>query len=334
MRKFIWWLAAASICIGLSGLRDRASAQAVEALAPAAQAPGTVIITLGTRGGPLPTKDRAQSSNLLVVNGTPYLIDAGDGVTRRIVQAGYDFRKVGKIFITHPHSDHTNGLATLLASEWEYQRRDPIDVYGGGVEALVKGAIDYLTPNAEIRWAEGKRTPMSDIFHGHDVAPGVVFQDANIKVTAAENTHFNFPPGSPPYGKYRSYSYRFETPTRVVVFTGDTGPSDALTDLARGADVLVTEIGLPDDVIGMFKRTGFWQTKTAAEQEAFVRHMEEEHVTPEVVGKMAAKAGVKMVVLTHLSPTVDPEDSYQRYLDAAKTFFPGRIVLAKDLMQF
>jgi ribonuclease BN (tRNA processing enzyme) len=74
------------------------------------------LITLGTRGGPLPAKDRAQSSNLLVVNGTLYLIDVGDGVTRRIVQSGHDFRKVGKIFITHPHSDHTAGLATLLVS--------------------------------------------------------------------------------------------------------------------------------------------------------------------------------------------------------------------------
>src|SRR6202521_5431056 len=93
------------------------------------RAKGTVLITLGTAGGPLPRRERAQSANLLVVNGTPYLIDAGDGVTRRIVQAGYDFKKIDRIFITHPHSDHTNGLATLLASEWEYQRRDPIDVY-------------------------------------------------------------------------------------------------------------------------------------------------------------------------------------------------------------
>ena len=70
---------------------------------------GTKLITLGTAGGPQPRKDRAQASNLLVVNGTLYLIDAGDSVTRRIVQAGYDFRKIGKIFITHPHSDHTAG---------------------------------------------------------------------------------------------------------------------------------------------------------------------------------------------------------------------------------
>jgi ribonuclease BN (tRNA processing enzyme) len=295
---------------------------------------GTRLITLGTRGGPFPTKDRAQSSNLLAVNGVLYVIDAGDGLTRRIVQAGYDFRQVGKVFITHNHSDHTAGLATLLVSEWEYQRREPVDIYGGGVEALVKGAIAYLTPNAEIRWVEGKKTPMTDIFHGHDVASGLVYQDANVKVTATENTHFHFPVGSPPYGKYHSYSYRFETPGKTIVFTGDTGPSSAVTELANGADVLVTEVTTPDDVVEVFKRSGVWQVKTGEEQQGFIRHMHEEHVTPEDVGKLAAMAGVKTVVMTHLGPTVTPNDDYQRYIDEAKKYFSGQIVLAKDLMQF
>src|ERR1700693_4485163 len=129
--KIVSLLVAGSFCLTLT---HGAAAQA----GPEPQSSGTKLITLGTRGGPLPTKDRAQSSNLLVVNGTLYLIDAGDGVTRRIVQAGYDFRQVGKVFITHPHSDHTAGLATLLVSAWEYQRRDPIDIYGGGVERLVR----------------------------------------------------------------------------------------------------------------------------------------------------------------------------------------------------
>jgi ribonuclease BN (tRNA processing enzyme) len=118
------------------------------------------------------------------------------------------------------------------------------------------------------------------------------------------------------------------------VFSGDTGPSEALTELARGADVLVTEVGSPDDVVALFKRNGLWQAKTAAEQEGFIRHMQEEHLTPEDVGKMAAKAGVKSVVLTHLGPTVDPEDDYRRYADGAKKFFSGPIALAKDLMRF
>jgi ribonuclease BN (tRNA processing enzyme) len=325
------WLLLAAVCIGLAIPLDRSVAQTGADKPPAT---GTQIITLGTRGGPLPTKDRAQSSNLLVVNGTLYLIDAGDGATRRIVQAGYSFLKVGKVFITHPHSDHTAGLATLLVSAWEYQRREPIDIYGGGVEALVNGAIAYLTPNAEIRWAEGKKMPMADLFHGHDVLPGLGYQDSNVKVIAVENTHFHFQQGSLPDGKYKSYSYRFDTPGRVVVFSGDTGPSEALTELARGADVLVTEVGSPDDVVALFKRNGLWQAKTAAEQEGFIRHMQEEHLTPEDVGKMAAKAGVKSVVLTHLGPTVDPEDDYRRYADGAKKFFSGPIALAKDLMRF
>ncbi len=294
---------------------------------------GTTLITLGTAGGPVPRADRAQSSNLLVVNGTLYLIDAGGGVTGRVVQSGNNFRKVSKIFITHAHSDHTAGLATLLVSEWE-QQAEPIDVYGSGVEALVKGAIDYLTPNADIRWSEGKKRPMTDMFHGHDVSPGVIYQDANVKVTAVENTHFHFQPGDPAYGKYKSYSYRFDTPGRVVFFTGDTGPSDAVTDLAKGADLYVTETTSPEEVVDLYKKNGTWQSKTPGEQEGFLRHMHEEHVTPEDIGKMAAKAGVKAVVMSHLGPTVDPHDDYARYVDEAKKYYSGPITIAQDLMKF
>jgi ribonuclease BN (tRNA processing enzyme) len=299
------------------------------------RASGTRLVTLGTAGGPLPTKDRAQSSNLLTVNGTHYVIDAGDNVTRRIVQAGADFRHIGKVFITHAHSDHTMGLATLLVSEWEFRRREPIDVYGPpGVEALVNGAIQYLTVNAEIRWAGGKWTPMADIFHAHDVAPGVVFQDDNVKVIAVENTHFHFPVGSPPFGKYKSYSYRFETPDRVVVFMGDTGPSDKVIELAKGADLLVTECMVVDDVLELSKRNGSWQAMPPEAQKSWMFHMTQEHITPEEAGRMAAEADVKTLVMSHLPPTVNPEDNFQRYVDAAKKHFSGRIVVAKDLMVF
>ncbi len=282
----------------------------------------------------MPRKDRAQSSNLLIINGTLYLIDAGDGATRRIVQAGYDFRKVGKIFITHPHSDHDNGLATLMNSEWEYQRAEPIDIYGGGVEALVKGALDYLTPNADIRWTKARNGRWRIRSMVMISVPGLIYQDANVKVTAVENTHFHFKPGMPPYGKYSSYSFRFETPGSVVFFTGDTGPSDAVVDLAKGADLYVTETTSPEDVIELFKRSGAWQQKSAVEQEGFLRHMHEEHVTPEDIGKMAAKAGVKAVVMSHLGPTINPNDDYQRYIDEAKKYYSGPITIAKDLMKF
>jgi ribonuclease BN (tRNA processing enzyme) len=199
---------------------------------------------------------------------------------------------------------------------------------------LVKGALAYLTPNAEIRWAEGKRRPMADTFKGHDIAGGIVYQDTNIKVTAVENTHFQFQPGTPPYGNYKSFSYRFDAPDRSFLFTGDTGWSDAVIDLAKGADVLVTEVTDGEDVIALMKRNGAWQAKTQSEQQGWLRHMHEEHVTPEEVGRLAAKAGVKTVVMTHLSPSPDPNDEYARYADAARKHFSGQVLIAKDLMKF
>ncbi|AOZ01656.1 MBL fold metallo-hydrolase [Cupriavidus sp. USMAHM13] len=296
---------------------------------------GTHLITLGTRGGPIPARDRAQSSNLLIVDGTYYLVDAGDGVLRRLTQAGASFRQIGQVFITHGHDDHTAGLGTLMSVAWDFQRHDPIAVYGPpGTVALVKGAIQYFTVNAEIRWAEGRRTPLEDVFVGHDVAPGVVYQDKNIQVSAVENTHFHIPEGSPYYGKYKSYAYRFQTPDRVIVFTGDTGPSDAVTELARNADTLVTEVGSSEDVKQVLIRNGTWQSMTAQQQAAFMRHEVEEHLTPDEVGKMAARAKVRTVILTHLLPTVDEHDDYERYAAEVKKSFSGQVVVAKDLMEF
>ena len=73
---------------------------------------GTRLITLGTAGGPSTRPERAQSSNLLTVNGIHYVVDAGDGVARRLAEAGVDLREIGTIFVTHHHDDHTAGLGT------------------------------------------------------------------------------------------------------------------------------------------------------------------------------------------------------------------------------
>ena len=255
----------------------------------------------------------------------------------RIVQSGNDFRKVGKIFITHPHSDHDDGLATLLNSEWEFQRAEPIDIYGGGVEALVKGAIAYLQPNADIRWSEGKKRPMADTFHGHDVSPGVIYQDANVKVTAVENTHFHFQPGDPAYGKYHSYSYRFETPDkksgvlhrrhRAVRRRGRSSrKAPTFTSPRRRRRTMGGRALQAKAAPGSRKRRMSRRVSCAT--------MHEEHVTPEDIGKMAAKAGVKSVVMSHLGPSFDPNDDYHRYVDEAKKYDPGPITIAKDLMKF
>src|SRR5690242_705732 len=68
---------------------------------------GTRVVTLGTRSGPTPDLLRAQSSNVLITNGVAYVVDAGDGVSRRLIRLGVNFRDIGNVFITHLHSDHT-----------------------------------------------------------------------------------------------------------------------------------------------------------------------------------------------------------------------------------
>jgi ribonuclease BN (tRNA processing enzyme) len=259
-----------------------ATASAQQNPAAALSKAGTRFITLGTRSGPRPSVGRAQSSNLLIVNGALYIVDAGDGVTRRLVEAGIPIRDIDNIFITHPHSDHTSGLGALLTVQYDLNRTKPVNIYGPpGTGAIFKGLLAYLTVNAEIRTSEGTRTVQTaQMFFGHDMGVGTVFQDANMKVTAAENTHFNFPPGSSAFRKYKSYSYRFETPDRVIVFTGDTGVSDALVELANGADTLVSEVNSVDELLEQRIKVGEWQKLTPAEQTAYLRHIRQEHVTP------------------------------------------------------
>ena len=330
MQKLNSLLSTALISISIVALGHESLAQT--SAAPAKT--GTRLITLGTAAGPSLRADRAQSSNLLTVNGTHYVIDAGDRVASRIAKAGINVRDIGTIFLTHHHDDHTAGLGTLLSMAWDQNRTKPINVYGPPRTAeLVKAAVQYFTISAEIRIADGGRTvPLAQVFVGHDVGTGVIYQDANIKVTAVENSHFEFHRG-PAAGKHKSYSYRFETPGRVIVFTGDTGPSDAVTELARGTDLLVSETVSVQDRMQLMINDGRWQRLTSDEQAGITRQATQGHMGLEVVGKMAAHANVKTVVLSHLSPRAGSDD-YTPWADEVKKHFSGQVLIAKDLMEF
>jgi len=292
------------------------------------------LVTLGTAAGPNARPGRAQSSNLLTVNGVHYVIDAGDGVARRLVEAGVELRDVGTVFLTHHHDDHTAGLGTLMSLAWDRQRTQPIHVFGPPpTVALVRAAIAYYGISAEIRIADGGRaTPIDQVFTGHDIGTGRVYEDANIRVDAVENTHFAFHSGAAA-GRHKSYSYRFETPDRVIVVTGDTGPSEAVRELATGADLLLTEVSSAEERRRAMMADGRWAAMSPAQRTGIMEQAAHGHMSPESIGRMAAAAGVGTVVLTHLTRRFGSED-YGPWADEVRQFFSGEVVVADDLMRF
>ncbi len=330
-RRFILTLISAAVCPALAfGTSARAQSQA-------ARTPDTVVqlVTLGTIAGPPPTVDRTQNSQVLVVGDTPYLIDAGVNVTRRIAQAGLSLKKMKTLFITHPHGDHTHGLPALLSTQW-YYGANSMDIYGPpGTAELTSAAIDFIDIDTRIRQEDEASDPINlrELFKAKDVGTGLVYSDGRIKVTAVENSHFQFPEGSPLASKYKSYSYRFETPGGSVVFTGDTGVTDEVTRLAQGADTLVAECLALDEIRARREKTGTWQAMSKEQQDGWYHHMQKEHITPEQAGELARDAGVGTLVLTHISSGGVVGDDYIRYAQDAARHFRGLIIVARDGMK-
>ncbi|MHC5234323.1 MBL fold metallo-hydrolase [Brucella sp. LJL56] len=299
------------------------------------RASGTKLITLGTLAGPFPSKTRAQSSNLVVVNGVYYIFDAGDGVVRRLAEANIPLQNIGLVFLTHLHDDHTAGLPALLGAAWDSKRTDPINVYGPPkTEQLVKALIDFDKISADIRIVDGGRSiPIETLFSGHDTMPGVIYQDGNVKIIAGQNSHFDFHKTKNPDAHEGSYTYRVETRDKVIVFTGDTGPNPETERLAAGADILVSEVNSVEDRKQILIDTGQWATMTDEEKSRIMEQAARGHMSPAEVGELAVKARVKSVVLTHLTPRAHNDD-YSSWAEEVGKVFKGTVMLANDLAEF
>jgi ribonuclease BN (tRNA processing enzyme) len=98
--------------------------------------------------------------------------------------------------------------------------------------------------------------------------------------------------------------------------------------------MLVSEVSSFEEWKERQIKTGRWQLRTPEEQAAAIRHQKEEHLATDELGKMAARAGVKTLVLTHLPATADPKDEYKRFAEQVKKHFSGQVLIAKDLMEF
>jgi ribonuclease BN (tRNA processing enzyme) len=315
------------LCL-LAGLYDDASAQEA--------APSTVVITLGTQGGPRFTNpERSQSANAIIVKGQPYLIDAGNGAARQLARAGITPLRIAQIFITHHHDDHNADLGTLMGLVWSVGVPRPITVFGPpGTAEFVAGFERSFAVNESIREADFpaffKISPHA-FFRFQEIGPAPtakrVYEDANVRVDAIENCHYHFETAET---KALSYAYRFTAADRVVVFSGDTGPCDSLVEFAKGADILVHEVINLDLQTADLAAAGIFSANDLGKMR---RHMEQDHTTPEGVGRLAARAGVRMVVLTHLLPG-KPSDPASAYSDGVSREFSGKVVVADDLMRF
>jgi ribonuclease BN (tRNA processing enzyme) len=340
-------LAATSAVIVLAAFpRAHASSPALREssdTAAAASAGVTRIILLGTDGGPRPYPARAEPATLLVVRGTPYLIDAGPGVARQIALAGFKLAGIRTIFITHHHIDHDGGLPSLMSmtwfdGAWDDQTLPPVEIYGPPATRFLTGAaLDYLSVSERIfRAGVPQLQPAARMFSARDIRRnGEFYRDARITVSAAENSHFHFKSGSAATGQDMSFSYRFDTPNGSIVFTGDTGPSQAVTDLARNADVLVSEVCLCDSAATVHPTmTSASSKKTAAAMAAAETfHMRNEHLTPEEVGQLAAAAHVKVVILTHFVPG-DGKAAPTEFTAGVMKYFFGPVIPGKDLLEY
>jgi ribonuclease Z len=284
----------------------------------------TQVVLLGT-GNPNPDPDRSGPATAIVVNGTPYLVDFGAGVMRRaraaVVDKGMaalDPPNFRVVFATHLHSDHTIGYADLLLTPWIYGRRVALEVYGPpGIQAMTEHLLEAYRADFESRsreHAEGLYTvgsfPEGHRVNAHEIGAGVVYKDANVTVTAFPTKH-----------ALPSYGYRFDTPDRSIVISGDTNPTEATVDACRGCDILIHEAQTLD-----------WLSRRPDFQAYAARY----HTTTVQLAELATRARPRLLILYHASiawrPAVIPKASSAEVLLAEVTSrYSGPVVVGRDL---
>ena len=304
---------------------------------PRAASVGTWLVLLGTRAGPGIDITRAQTGSAVVVDGRPYLIDCGYGTLRQLVASNVGYLQISSIFFTHLHDDHTGDVPALLSFQWTNGKSTATDAYGPyGTSKLVAASVAVIHSNVEIRTAdEGRTVDVDAQFHGHDLAaadtPVQVFKDDRIAVTAIENTHY--PARSKSKMLHRSLALRVDTRSRSIVFAGDTAYSANVARLARGADVFVCEIADAAALAQMAERSK--AEAAAGNPNNIFRHVAETHSSPADVGRMAAEAQVKMVVLNHQLAGPAPGNlgyPVTTFIQGVREQFSGEVIVGQDLM--
>lgn len=285
-----------------------------------AQQGRTRIILLGTKGGPtLATKTgRSNSSTLLLINDVPYIVDCGYGVSRQLISAGVSLDRLRYIFLTHDHSDHDLEYGALFYNAWTTRQSPRVDAYGPvGLKRMTRDFFNYMKFDIETRIVdEGIGDPRKLLTVHEFNRGGPVMQNQEVKVTSLRVRH-------PPITQ--AYAYRFDAKDRSVVISGDTAYAPELGEFAKGADVLIHEaMYLPAIEKLIQQNSGAKRLR---------EHLLASHTSTEDVGRVAAQAGVKTLVLTHLVPGDDPNISDEQWTAGVRRHFSGRIIVGKDLTE-
>jgi ribonuclease BN (tRNA processing enzyme) len=313
--------------------------------------------------------ERKGISTAVVVENSVYLVDFGEGWARRYLQAGlgrqeefHGLERLEAAFVTHLHSDHIVDYPNILtfgSSDGLANRPKPLQVFGpgprpslvplGNSDAPEPPVLNASNPTPGLRdtteylyqaFANDLNDNMRDslkpdphsLITVHDIelpvgvavdpnidvaprmSPFPVFEDERVRVSATLVDHAPVFP---------AFAFRFDTADGSVVVSGDTNACDNLVELARGADMLVHE------VIDIAWVKGLFPDPPSPAQQAKIEHLVNSHTPIEDVGKVAERAGVRTLVLTHLAPADNPPE---RWLEA-KNDFSGEILVGEDLME-
>ena len=273
--------------------------------------PTTQIVLLGT-GSPGWDPDRSGPATAIVVNGTPYLIDFGPGVVRR---AGAAYKKGVKgllpinlhvVFLTHRHMDHTVGYSDLIFSPQQAGggRKLPLEVYGP------KGLKDMTEHILKAHMLSPDDTRFK--VNAHEITPGIVYKDDNVTVKAFPVAHGD---------NIEAFGFRFETPDRTIVISGDTTPTQTVIDNCQSCDVLIHE---------SYSMKNYNAVSAAAQ--ANRRRL---HTSTMQLAELAGKAKPGLLILYHrsnlggvLAEVPNPEEAF---LEEIRSAYAGKVVVGHDL---
>jgi len=244
---------------------------------------GTHVVLLGT-GTPNAEPDRSGPAVAVIVNGTPYLVDAGPGVVRRAtgaVAAGISplaAENLKHLFLTHLHSDHTVGLPDVIFTPWVLGRDSSLQVYGPvGSQRMVDHILAAYDEDIRVR-LDGLE-PANDQGYRvevHEIDTGVVYQDENVRVSAFQVHHGDWE---------HAYGFRFESEARVVVVSGDATASDDVVAACDGCDVLVHEV--------------YSQSRFEQRAPVWQRYHSDSHTSSVQLAQLAERARPRLLVLYH-----------------------------------